>query len=179
MPTHSLQARLDPSKTDRRLYDANRDIAHNFAAVTTEVAKRLTHRKWCELYDSLNTTPTEEELGEVCQAFIKFVASAVEKPEEIMAELLHRSGFLQCTHASQVAFMATLGQVLTGMYFHGARMATTGGEGPCSDLRALIQAGRQTSIIFAAPPWKRRWWRLTSRFTRAIHAFRSSSNETT
>ena len=37
----SLQAQL--SKNDPRLYNPNRDVAHNFATVVTEVADRLEH----------------------------------------------------------------------------------------------------------------------------------------
>lgn len=165
-----LQARLE--KADPRLYDVNRDVAHNFAFVVEEVARRLEDRRWHAMHTHLDATP--EQLGEAAKCFILFVASAVQNPRELMVECLERSGFRKLPDTVQVSYMATLGAVMAGIYFQGCREATLGGTGPCSDLQGLVAAGRECHRLMSAPAWQRPWLRMTSRLRKALHAFTST-----
>lgn len=167
----SLQARL--TENDQRLYSANRDVAHNFRFVVTEVADRLQDNRWPELHVALGgNAPSQFDMGEAAKAFITFVAAATENPKESMLEVLERSGWRAVYSGAQVAYMAMLGTVMAGIYFNGARAATLGGQGPCDDMATLIAAGREACKLIAAPRWKRPFMRLRNRVLNAVRAFR-------
>ena len=175
----SVQARMNQS--DPRLYSPNRDVAHNFRFVVTEVARRLEEGTWPEL-DALLVTalnPTslqcnQVQLGQAAKAVITFVATAVQDPKEDMYAALIRSGWFAVPLAAQVAYMACLGQVMAGVYFHGARESTLGGEGPCSSVGDLVAAGRRVSQMMSIPRWRRPWARLGLRLKEALRAFRNN-----
>jgi hypothetical protein len=158
-----LQARL--SKDDTRLYDANRDIAHNFPLVLQDVIMRLEKEVWPSANAVLKAIKCPEaELGKAANAFATFVVTSVDSPKETMLDALQRSGWFAVHPAAQVVVMAYLGQVMTGMFFHGAREATIGGVGPLSSVEQLVAAGRYISRLMAYPRWLRplifRWLRL-------------------
>ncbi len=166
----SLQA-LAGKDWDHRLYNINRDVAHNFRPVVEEVARRLEDRHWPFLHTVLTTHGvTEEELGKACEGFMLFVASAVEHPKESMGQCLRRSGYLDTSEAAQVAYMAILGTVMSGYYWVGAREATIGGVGPCLNPEQLQAAGREANKLIAMPRWRRIWFRLVHRVERVRDA---------
>jgi len=163
----TLQARL---KKNTPLYNANRDVAHCFPFVAKEVAGRLEDGRWDALSEYLEEDGvTEEQLGEACMAFCQFVAGNGRNPEQTMSEALDGSGFTALPDEAQIAYMATLGAVMSGIFFHGAREATIDGEGPCSDMDELVAAGREAHQLMTRPRWRRKLamrWRGLKRWLR-------------
>ena len=150
----TLQARM--SEGDPRLYNPNRDVAHNFADVVREVAARLEDGKWPAVAAMLaRDGVSEEQLGQACAAFCTFVASSAEIPKERMGDALTRSGWFAVPEPAQIAYMAYLGTVMSGYFFAGVREATLQGVGPaqtCQDLRAV---GARASKIMTTARWRR------------------------
>lgn len=167
----SLQART--SEWDHRLYSVNRDVAHNFRFVVEELARRLTDNRWKPVGEYLRLKCSEEEdLGAACKAFIDFVASTATNPKETMEEALTRVGWFKVPEAAQVAYMAYLGTILAGIYFHGAREATLQGKGPCSEISELVAAGALCHKLMTVPRWRRSVYRLIERMKGAIRVLR-------
>lgn len=154
------------SQWDHRLYNVNRDVAHNFSFVVAEVARRLENDDlWPELRAILKAQGvTQQHLGKACEGFMLFVASAVDNPKETMGACLRRSGYLDAPEAAQIAYMAMLGSVMSGLYWVGCREATVGGIGPCSTNQELREAGRQAARLMTMPRWKRRLAKIYHRF---------------
>lgn len=180
----SLQARLGPN-SDTRLYNANRDLAHNFKQLATEVADRLEDQRWAELQAYLDSRQvTQDDLGEACAAFCQFIAGqAMEKPPpgvkpvELMRQELEESGWLDTKPEAQIAVMATLGSVVLGVHWAGVREATLGGEGPALSLRELASYGQETAIAMTLPRWRRRWRKRLFRLKQAWRALRKSDSK--
>jgi hypothetical protein len=165
----TLQARM--SEGDQRLYNPNRDVAHNFSTVVGEVADRLEEERWPAITAYLKDQDvTEEQLGAACKAFIEYVAGACDSPDEKMTEVLTRVGWYKVPEPAQVAYMAYLGTVMSGVYFVGAREATLGGEGPCDNLEDLRKAGRECHKAMTVPKWRRPVYRLFRRLGKAWNA---------
>jgi len=159
-----LQAVMSPH--DRRLYNTNRDFAHNFKPIMLAVSDRLDRGMWPELQAILKKEGvTEENLGNTVSAFCRFVASAVENPKETMNECLERSGYFaeSLPPAARIAFMAMLGTVVAGMFFSGAREATLGGVGPAMDLQELREIGNRSADLMSLTRWQRFKLRCRSR----------------
>lgn len=155
-----IQARM--SATDPRLYNPGRDVAHCFKAVVLEVANRLENARWAPVREYLaDRAVSDEALGAACEAFTLFVATSVADKDETMEECLRRVGWFAVPEAAQVAYMAYLGTVMSGLFYSGVREATLGGEGPVSDSRALAAAGAESHRLMAYPHSLRglvRWW---------------------
>ena len=166
----TVQVRFE--KNDPRLYNVERDVAHNFRFVAMEVAKRLERKPWPELDLALKHVPDDPQLGQAAQAFCTFVATAALTPTEDMSAALLRSGWFAVPPSAQVAYMAYLGQVMAGVYFHGVREATIGGQGPCSQVDDLLAAGREASRFMSIPRYRRPWARVRQRLQEALRAFR-------
>ncbi len=160
---------------DTPLYNSKRDVAWNFRFVVEEVARRLEDGRWTELNNAVifPNAVSSDELGQAAESFITFVAGATADPKESMKDVLDRSGFTDLCPGAQVAYMATLGVVMSGIYFRGAREVTLGGEGPCSNTADLLAAGREAHRLIAAPRWKRPWLRLKNKIGKAFHGFRN------
>jgi hypothetical protein len=159
------------SEGDQRLYNPNRDVAHNFPAIVKEVAGRLEDERWEAVTKYMKEQGANmDDLGAACEAFVNFVHGAVDEPNEKMGEVLHRVGWFKLPEAAQVAYMAYLGTVMSGVFFVGAREATIGGEGPCSNLEDLQQAGRDCHKAMTRSKWRRAIGRFFGRFTRAWNA---------
>lgn len=157
-----LQARM--SENDPRLYNVNRDVAHNFGDVAREVAGRLEDNRWPVVGEILTKyNVTEDQLGLACEAFCKFVASSVDVPKERMNEALARSGWFNVPEVAQVAYMAYLGTVMTGYFYAGVRESTIQGAGPALTYQDLRDVGSRTSKLMTAPRWRRRFDALWSR----------------
>lgn len=150
----TLQARL--SHSDSRFYNANRDLAHCFGGAMKEVADRMEGKRWPSLAVMLDASKvTEDDLGQACEACLLFVASATEFPKERMADALERCGWWKVPPPAQVGIMATLGTVMLGYFFAGARDATIGGEGPAASLQDLRWVGARTAKLLSMPRWRR------------------------
>lgn len=167
----SVQARLSPN--DPRLYNVNRDVAHNFAFVVGEVARCLEEGRWPALTRlAAARGVSDEDLGRACAALARFVAVQADDPAESMAACLARCGFLELPETAQVVVMAYLGTVTLGIHHRGVREATLGGRGPADDYRALAEHGRRCAGLMRLPRWRRRWLRFVGRLRRAWRAFR-------
>jgi hypothetical protein len=153
----TVQARL--SEADMRLYNVNRDIAHNFGDVVREVAARLEDERWDALAAYLREHEiTMDQLGEACAAFCKFVGGACDDPKENMEQVLRRCGWFDVPEEAQIALMAVLGTVLSGYFFAGVRDAAVAEDGgPSVKLRDLREAGRRAHEALT-PSRLKRWW---------------------
>lgn len=165
MQRGSLQARL--SEGDPRLYNCNRDVAHNFRPIMEILAARIEDGVWDELKTVMEFLGlSHDELGEAVVALIQFVRSSTENPREDMRDCLERSGFLRMRAEAQVAVAAQLGQILLGVHFAGVREATLGGVGPGMDLQQLAETAQRLSQYLSWSPWRRRLWRVRRRLAR-------------
>ena len=177
MQPNSLQARL--TENDPRLYNVNRDLAHNFGTIAKIVAARLEDKAWPELAQIMeHHDVTMDELGEACQAYCLFLGSQMEVPEgekipsADMEALLTDAGWFKVRPAAQVAFMATLGTVVTGIHFAGIREATLAGEGPAMTLQDIAARGREVADFLALPRWRRWVLRWRTRLRNALQSLR-------
>lgn len=161
----SMQARA--SEWDHRLYNINRDVAHNFGDVMREVAARLEDGRWPVLNEIMaHYKVSQEDLGKACEAYCIFVMSAADDRKERMGACLTRSGWYDVPEHAQVALMAILGTVLSGYFWSGAREATLGGVGPCLTYTDLRERGRQCATLMQIPRWKRLWGKFCAWVTR-------------
>ena len=166
---HSIQARF--SEADPRLYNVNRDVAHNFKQVANMVAGRLEDRLWPALAGVLDREHiTDDDLGIACQAFCLFVATSAENPDEDMSQAMWRSGWFDVKPVAQVAVMAILGTVLLGYHFAGVREATLAGQGPAMELKDLAARGEECARLLSLPRWKRSLYLWKTRFGAAWNA---------
>lgn len=131
------------SSADARLYSPNRDIAHNFASVLTEVMERHSKGRWPALQAMLSSQGvTEAEMDQALDSYARFIILGKDKPEASMIDLLTETGYLQCPPAAQIAVMALLGTVYSGIQFVGVREATVAGEGPLLSVSQLVEQSR-------------------------------------
>jgi len=168
---HSMQARFN--EHDPRLYNANRDVAHNFRFVAETVAQRLSQRSWDAEKKAIGIVP-DDDMAVACVAFIRFVGDIRNVG---MEEALADSGFLNVSSAAQIAYMANLGAVVTGIYFAGIREATLGGEAT-GKMDELVAAGRQCSELLHMPRWRRLVWKLIQKIKKAKNAFNTKPTDT-
>jgi len=160
----SLNVRL--TAQDQRLYNPSRDIAHAFGGMVRLVAKRLEEESWPELAKLLKDRGvSQDELGEACGAFCRFVLSSVEKPDESMKESLTRSGWDEVKPEAQIAYLAILGTVVAGYFWGGVREVTIGGRGPVDEVQDLHRLGDEARQLLSQSLWRRRlnrWKRYLS-----------------
>lgn len=166
----SLQARF--SANDNRLYRPERDVAHNFGSIAMAVAHRL---------EELENNPgvlaefkkhfkvTDDQLGEACAAFCKFVASAADPSSKTMAQSLDKSNWFAVNEPAQFLYMALLGTVISGVYWTGVREASIANYSPCENYQELAKHGIETSRLMTIPRWRRGitvvWHRLKLAFS--------------
>lgn len=165
-----LQARL--SESDRRLYSANRDIAHNFGEVMSEVVSRINAGQWDYLAEfAKKEGVTDEELSKTCDALCRFVACQMQTKRANMGEELAASGFFGVSPAARAVVVAYIGTVMLGMHWGGVREATLGDEGPASLLRGLRWHGYKCVKLMRLPLWRRKLYMLRRRLRRAWQGF--------
>lgn len=168
-----LQARM--SEGDPRLYNVNRDVAHNFDFVITTVAERLEAGGWPIAGEIAKAHGvTDEELGKACQALCVFVAGQMDRRES-MAQGLERSGFLAVHPVARLLVTAHLGNVTLGIHWAGVREATMGGEGPAMAYQDLANRGAECSKLMGRPRWLRWWYRIGARIQRISRAMRTEA----
>lgn len=166
----SLQARM--TQGDQRLYNVNRDVAHNFDFVIQEVAKAVETGRW----EALTTLAkahqiTDEQLGLACSALCKFIGVQADNPKESMAACLARCGWLDLPEQARMVVMCYLGMVTLGIHHAGVREATLEGVGPALTYKKLRWWGMKFSLLQKMPRWKRRLYRLKERCRRAWRSF--------
>jgi len=171
MAAPSLQARM--SQNDPRLYNVNRDVAHNFGFVITEMFKAVLEERWPALTNlAKEKGVTKEQLGEGCNALVKFVGVQADDPNESMAACLARCGWLDFPEHVRVILMAYLGLVTLGIHFHGVREATLGGQGPAATYKQLSWHGRRMVLLMRMGWFRRRLYRLRARLRKAWRSFK-------
>jgi hypothetical protein len=160
----SLQARF---LNYTPLYNPNRDVAHNFKFVMQRVAAGLEDETWPELASLLRQNKVSmEQVGEACAAYCRYLNMAITAPKVSVFDALEQSGFFACPPMAQVAVMATLGQVFSGIQHVGVREATLQGDGPVMNMGELVEAGEQVLKFYQRPVWLRwlrRWLRAVLR----------------
>lgn len=166
----SLNARFSPY--DPRLYNVNRDVAHNFREVMAEVVRRCEEGTWDVLRRLAQEKGiTDRELGRACHSLCRFLATQLDEPGESLGAGLARCGFLDCAPEARVIVMAYLGTVTLGIHWAGVREATLDGQGPALTYRQLRWHGRRCSLLMGMPRWRRtlyRWWRRLRRTWKAF-----------
>lgn len=169
----SLNARM--TANDARLYNPNRDVAHNFDQVIMEVAGRCERGTWDVLAELARDHGVGDEvLGRACQTLCRFVATQADDPKESMAAGLARCGFLDLPPVARVIVTAYIGTVILGMSWAGVREATLGGVGPALSYRKLRWHGMTCARLMTMPRWERTLYRLWGRVRRAWRVFRQS-----
>ncbi len=162
----SLNARM--TQGDNRLYNVNRDVAHNFDFIIQEVAKCVEEERWPALTEIARKAQiTDVALGMAVAALCKFVYVQADYPKESMASCLERCGWLSLPESARVVAMAYLGTITLGTHFAGVREATLGGVGPALTYKKLRWHGRQLVLLMQLPRWKRWFYRLRQRLRRA------------
>ena len=165
-----LQAKM--SQGDQRLYNPSRDVAHTFADIIKEVARRIDLKMWPEMQEFLAKQGLRDaEVGAALQIFTRFVADT-NVPREPMWDALERHGWYEVEPAAQIVIMAYLGQLYTGMAWVGIREATLGGEGPLKTCQDMFKAGQRGADLLSIPAWKRPWVRRWRRLKRAFQVMR-------
>ena len=164
-----LQARM--SENDPRFYSPTRDVAHNFQYVVREAAARLEDGRWRQLHELLGGSGlTEEQLAVALDRFCVFVDRSVQ--DKRMTDSLLISGFADVPDAAQIALMATIGAIMSGIYWSGVHEATIGGQGPAQTYGDLREVGRRCYLLVTMPRWRRRWLMLTTRVREFLNALR-------
>lgn len=165
-----MQARM--SSSDGRLYNPSRDVAHHFVDVAKMVIAKIEQPgQWPSLARHIDECDlTDEELGIACKAFVDYVASVVDHPNEKMHDALHRCGWNSVSEDAMFAVMAVLGSISMGIYWTGAREATLNDEGPGITARELTADAKEIADIMTAPRWRRRWRKRWLRFKNAWNA---------
>jgi len=169
----SLQAKIKPEY--ERWYSSNRDLAHNYPTILELTIDRLCDRQWPELADFLSVHGvTDDDLGRVCQAYCEYVLSIRDRPQATLEELLQASGFLRQPLVAQMAFLAMMSTVVTGIHFRGVKEATIDGHGPMIALSELADYARRASEFIGTSPWRRKLKLLRQRLSRAIGVFKGN-----
>lgn len=165
-----MQARM--TQNDPRLYNVNRDVAHNFDGVIQEVARSIETNRYKPLGVLAKADGvTDEELGRACQALCLFMGVQADEPKESMAQCLERCGFLAVHPTARVIVMAYLGNVTLGYHWAGVREATMSKAGPALTYKQLRWFGKAMTLAMSMPPWKRRLYRWHRRIRRAWRAY--------
>jgi len=163
----TLQARFN--EHDPRMYNVNRDLAHNYKRILEMVAARLEDGSWAELDAHLKKNDvTMEDLGEACAAFCRYVGSATVDKKSDMLEGLTKAGWFDCKPLAQVAYLSVMGTVVAGMAHRGIREATIDKDGPALNVEDLVAAGERCLQALRVPKWKRRWHSIWGRLRGSV-----------
>lgn len=159
------------SANDPRLYNVNRDVAHNFDFVVQELAKCVEDGKWPALTRLAKASGvSDRDLGKACESLILFIGVQADNPKESMASCLSRCGFMDVPETARIVAMAYLGNITLGIHHAGVREATLNGQGPALTYQKLRGYGRECVTLMTMPKWRRRLLKLKQRIRRAWRA---------
>jgi len=157
----ALQVRL--KEGDPRFYNTNRDLAFCWPSMATEVVKLLSSGRWDHIKTYLaENGVSDEEVGKACDAYCTFMSSATKNESSpspqshlrLMGPQMKKAGWFDVRPEAQIAFMAMLGNVATGMAWYSVREATFG-DMEHVEYRHLQTAGRRAYLALSVPRWYR------------------------
>lgn len=175
----SIQARM--SANDQRLYNPNRDVAHNFSGVVERLIDNYDNRGWAELRDFTDANGiTDEDIANTLNSFVTAILYSKDKDKKNLSvhAALKDSGFFEQKLLAQVTIMSLLGQIYTGMHYVGIREASLGSEGPMYELDSLLDAAmtlrekmskKDDSKPLAQPFYVSIWTRISNYISRFRH----------
>ena len=167
----TIQARM--SASDNRLYNPNRDVAHNFSEVLHLVASRLEDETWVELKEVLaRENVSMDDLGDACGCFCNYVASGKNHPNRSMFESLKSEKFFDCKPAAQIAVLASIGVCYAGIMHAGIREATIASEGPLMSVTDFLRYAERFKKYAGMPRWRRKLEHLKEKVLRAFRTFK-------
>lgn len=135
-----MTMQLRPRGSSGPMYSPERDFAHNYPQMIKCVIDAFNRDYWPTLIDTLGGDPAFDAAVQAKDAYCKFVEICTDDPAESIDDVLTRSGFTAVPEVGRVAFLAMLGQVMTGQLFVGLRDVTALTDKPAC-LAALLQGG--------------------------------------
>jgi hypothetical protein len=129
------------------MYSPERDFAYNYPRMISCIIRCFNTEFWPELLQVLGANypggpdALWEELCETKDRYCEFLSTCCQDPNEKQpADVLIRSGFMQKSPLAQIAWMAMLGQVVTGQIFQGLRDITPSGQQRSKVVELMISA---------------------------------------
>src|SRR5580692_8559612 len=119
-----MPVQVQPHPWDDRLYNQNRDYAHNFPFVAQTIAHRIHTDNWAPVTKLLEDAGIDKyQIGLGMQAFVRMLLQFRNAKHKTLYQAAVESGWMDQSPVVQLAIMSTLGVVLTGCYFTGLREA--------------------------------------------------------
>lgn len=138
-------------------YSPSRDLTNFFPELVKTVAHRLEDQRLAAVHLMLKEKQvTDEDLGEACGAYCRFLVIAHEKPEESFEDVLKRSGWYDVKPEAQIAYLTYVGMTMTGYFYMGIRDVMRLGETTRTEISQLVRYGERARLLMSMPPL-RRW----------------------
>ena len=141
--SHGLQYNTGPGGL---MYAPARDFAYNYPQMIKCIIEAFNKDHWPALLGVLGEGLDEDYVwGQAIaakDAYCAYLNKCCEDPSESLEQVLDRSGWNGVDELGQIAFLAMMGQVMTGQLFQGLRDITYEGEGARSEVTGLAQAGQ-------------------------------------
>lgn len=172
-----MSLHIRPQGADVPLYNMARDLAYCYPAMLEDIAKRFNDERW----PALVQMAAREGAGfpELCDGMDKlcrFLSLAHQAPEEKMAELLRRSGWLELKPAVQIGINAMMGAAVMGQLFVAIRTLAEIDAPQQPSLQLMTDYARKAKLLAYLPPWRLRLYfafrgglRKLRRFWRALN----------
>lgn len=154
---------------DSRIYNAHRDIAHNFGHFWNATQQRLLMGFWPsqEAYRKANNI-SKEQIIDGLLSLSTFVTTITTFVKEDMDEVLERAGWHNIPFPVQQLIMSEFGAVVLGASFSAVRSAHAGsGVDPTSDVQELVAQGSLLADLFRMSATRRFIRRFFIRLKRA------------
>lgn len=140
--------------TDAELYNPGRDLAYAYPKMVSEVTQRFNSESWPALIGMTDQAGvTYDQLCDAMEAYCLFLNQAHQRPDESMAEVMVRSGWMSQPPAAQVAIMAMLGTVCSGQLFHAIRDLSKPDGPALTNIAALAESGRRCKLLTYRAQW--------------------------
>lgn len=143
-----------------RLYDQNRDLAHNFGWVLHQAAQRFANRRWAVVEEFLRAQGVEDQqLVDGLQALFRFVEAARDGDGTDMKRDMAVAGWDQVPEPVRLAIMAHCGAILLGAFYVGVNQAMIAGDDPTKRYPDLWAGGREFARLMEQSRLRRlaRW----------------------
>jgi len=151
MPTQMIHGKVR--------YTPARDMAHQWPVVVTHVAEQLQCRANKTLHKWLDSRGvTMDELGDGCEAYIRFLTAATDTARPSVMEAYKASGWLNTRFEVQVAYYFYLAHGMSGMSFLGIRDAvslTPFPEGNLSAISVFMDGLLELNALTGCSGWLR------------------------